>query len=172
MWNKFFSGYFNSIVLPIIILPIIIMFWFMYKVNNFIHPQIQKNNVVETIDKPMPPAENTKNQIIGNKDDLVAFSIMPNTKVHGVVSYRGIVKGGYFFEGNILVNILDMNKNVLLKSNGTAKDDWMTTSPVNFEGNIDFSKVPVGPAYLEIHNDNASGLPENDKSILVPIIIE
>jgi len=111
-------------------------------------------------------------QISGNKDDLVSFSILPNSKVHGVVSYRGVVKGGYFFEGNILINILDINKNSLKKSHADATTDWMTAGPVNFEGNIDFSLLQKGPAYLEIHNDNASGLPENDKSIFIPIIIE
>ena len=72
----------------------------------------------------------------------------------------------------ILINILDVDKNLLQASNAVAKTDWMTAEPVEFEGNIDFTLLPEGPAYFEIHNDNASGLPENDKSILIPIIIE
>ena len=110
--------------------------------------------------------------ILGNKDDLVSFSILPNTKVFGIQSYRGSVKGGYFFEGNILINILDANKKVLKKGNATAKTDWMTREPIEFEGSIDFTGLTKGPAYIEIHNDNASGLPANDKSILIPIIID
>jgi hypothetical protein len=109
---------------------------------------------------------------LGNKDDLITFSILPNTSVKGVVSYRGTIKGAYFFEGNILINVLDANKKVLKASNAIAKTDWMTAGPVDFEGNIDFGGLPAGAAYLEIHNDNASGLPENDKSILIPIVIE
>lgn len=111
-------------------------------------------------------------QIIGNKEDIIGFSIKPNVKVHGILSYRGSIKGGYFFEGNILINILDANKKVLKKSNAVAKTEWMTAGPVQFEGNIDFTGLPKGMAYFEIHNDNASGLPENDKSILIPIVIE
>ncbi|MEK7588953.1 MAG: hypothetical protein AAB438_04010 [Patescibacteria group bacterium] len=118
------------------------------------------------------PISNEDIQILGNKDDLVMFSILPSQRVHGVLSYRGDIKGGYFFEGNILINILDKNKNLLKASNGIAKTDWMTSGLVSFEGNIDFTNLPVGPAYFEIHNDNASGLPEHDKSILIPIIIE
>ena len=53
-----------------------------------------------------------------------------------------------------------------------ATSEWMTAGPISFEGNIDFTGLPKGQAYFEIHNDNASGLPENDKSILIPIIIE
>lgn len=126
---------------------------------------------IQIVDNTMPQIEN-KGEILGNKDDLVAFSIAPGTKVRGILSYRGVIKGGYFFEGNILVNILDKNQKVLKQSNAVAKTDWMTDKSVDFEGNIDFTGLKKGEAYFEIHNDNASGLPENDKSILIPIIIE
>lgn len=108
----------------------------------------------------------------GNRDDLITFSIWPETKVHGILSYRGVIKGGYFFEGNILINILDSNKNVLKNSNAMATTDWMTAGPVDFEGNIDFTNLPKGSAYFEIRNDNPSDIRANDKSILIPIIIE
>lgn len=103
--------------------------------------------------------------------DLSAFSTIPGSKVHGILSYRGTISGGYFFEGNILINVLDANKKVLKNSNAVAKTEWMTSGPVDFEGNIDFTNIAKGPAYLEIHNDNASGLPEKDKSVLIPITI-
>jgi len=126
---------------------------------------------VGTIDKVIDQGID-KTQLIGDKDNLIAFSIWPQSKVKGLVSYRGVIQGGYFFEGNILIGVANLNKKIILQSNGVAKTDWMTSGPVSFEGNLDFSKAPKGPAYLEIHNDNASGLPENDKSILIPIIIE
>ena len=108
-----------------------------------------------------------------SQGDLIAFSIFPGTKMpNGILSYRGTIKGGYFFEANIIINILDANKNVLKKSNGVAKTDWMTVGPVDFEGNIDFTGLSAGPAFFEIHNDNASGLPANDKSILIPIVLQ
>jgi hypothetical protein len=111
-------------------------------------------------------------QISGNRSDLISFSVPAGGKVSGVVSFRGVVKGGYFFEANILVNILDQNKNLIKQSNAIAMTDWMTTEPVTFEGSIDFGGLPKGRAYIEIHNDNASGLPENNKNILIPIVIE
>lgn len=130
---------------------------------------------VEDTSSKMPPISDADQiQVTGKAsiNDLIGFSIMPNTKVHGILSYRGTIQGGYFFEANILINILDKNKAVLKASNGVAKSDWMTSDPVDFEGNIDFTGLPAGPAYFEIHNDNASGEPENDKSILIPIVIE
>lgn len=122
---------------------------------------------------PEDSGQNISERMIeGNFADLVSFSILPNSKVSGVVSYNGSIKGAYFFEGNILINVLDNNKNLLLGGYTMATSEWMTVEPVSFEGNIDFTNLPKGPAYIEIHNDNPSDLPENDKNVLVPIIIE
>ena len=111
-------------------------------------------------------------RILGYREDLVASSIWAGEEVHGLLAFSGSVKGGYFFEGNIVINILDVNKKVLKASNAMAKTDWMTAEPVVFEGKIDFTGLPKGPAYFEIHNDNPSGLSANDKSILIPIVIK
>ncbi len=162
-YSEFFGSKLNTILLFILIILMVIAIKMMLE-NKEVYLSLGQNQE-QKIDTTTP-------QISGNKDDLVSFSILPNSKVHGVMSYRGVVKGGYFFEGNILINILDINKNSLKKSNAVAKTDWMTAEPVSFEGNIDFSSLPKGPAYLEIHNDNASGLPEHDKSIFIPIVIE
>ena len=150
------------LIIVIIIVLLAIIFLFTKKVNA---PVVENNNIIIK-------QENKNIEILGNKLDLVSFSIIPGSKVSGVMSYRGSVKGGYFFEANILINILDMNKKVLKTSNAVATSNWMTAEPVLFEGNIDFTRLTKGPAYFEIHNDNASGLPENDKSILIPIIIK
>ncbi len=121
------------------------------------------------------PVQNGKTpevQIEGNKEDLVSFSINPGQEVSGIVKTAGVIKGGYFFEANILTNILDSNKKLLKAGHGTATTDWMTSEPVTFTTNLDFTNLPKGKGYIEIHNDNASGLPENDKSVLIPIVIK
>lgn len=115
--------------------------------------------------------DNASVEILGNKDDLIDFSIKPLDNMKGEIIATGSVSGGYFFEGNILVNILDKNKKVLRNSYGTAKTDWMTSDPVGFDAFLNLNDLPKGLGYIEIHNDNASGLSENDKSILIPIII-
>ena len=172
MQNKFFGSKLNSILLLVLIVLMAIALYVMFQNKATYLPLYQKQIpvVINTTQEKIP--ENIRNQILGNKEDLVSFSIWPNTKVHGIVSYRGVIGGGYFFEGNILINILDVNKKILKKGNGITKDDWMTASPVNFEGNIDFTNIPKGKAYFEIRNDNPSDLREYDKSILIPIIID
>ena len=171
MQNKFFGSKFNSVLLLILIILMIVAIKIMLRNEKEYFGVFQKEApVINTTQEEIPIK--IKNEILGNKDDLISFSIWPNTKVHGVVSYRGVIKGGYFFEGNILINILDLNKKVLKNSNAMAKTDWMTTGPVSFEGNIDFTGLPKGKAYFEIKNDNPSDIREYDKSILIPIFIE
>lgn len=154
-----------------IITIIIVVLVLSVGVGLFIYGTSSKKEVIN-IDTTLPPIENN-DKIQGNKEDLISFSILPDTKVKGILSYRGSIKGGYFFEGNILINILDLDKRVLKASNAVAKSDWMTTEPVSFEGNIDFTDLPKGSAYFEIKQDDPSdgesGKPI--KSILIPIII-
>jgi hypothetical protein len=158
-----FSKLSKVLIMVIIMMSIVIVFLYTKKADA---------PIVTNDGKIIEPVKSINDEVLGNKDDLLAFSIAPGTKVKGVVSYRGVIKNTYFFEANILINILDLNKKVLKASNAVAKGEWMTSGPVNFEGNIDFTLLPKGQAYFEIHNDNASGLKENDKSILIPIIIE
>jgi hypothetical protein len=111
-------------------------------------------------------------QVSGNVADLVAFSIAPGAAVSGVVNATGSIKGAYFFEANIRVNVLDASKNVLKEGNGTATSDWMTSDPVSFAATIDFAGIPAGVGYVRLMNDNPSGMPENDKWIDIPVVFK
>lgn len=157
--NNFFGTKLNTVLLFVLIILMVFAIRIMLR-NEATYLPFLGNQTEEN------------SQVFGNKADLLSFSIAPGAKLQGVVSYKGSIKGGYFFEGNILINILDKNKKVIKAGHATAKTDWMTSGPVSFEGGVDVSALPKGPAYFEIHNDNASGLPENDKSVIIPIVIE
>ncbi len=152
----------KNLIIALVIIAIAISAFVVFKPHKAVAP------VVENTQQEQIPKEG----ILGNKDDLISFSIWPNTEVSGIRSFRGTIQGGYFFEGNILINVLDANKNIIKKSNAVAKTDWMTSGPVDFEGNIDFTGLPNGRAYIEIHNDNPSDIRANDKSVLIPVIIK
>jgi len=173
MNNKFFGSKLNSILLLVLIILMIIALCVMFNDKEKYLGAIPKQAPVISTEQEPIPAE-IKNQILGNKDDLVSFSIWPNTKVSGVLSYRGVIKGAYFSEGSFLVKILDINKKVLKTSNAISKSEWMTVGPVNFEGNIDFTDLTKGPAYFGLFQDDPSdgesGRPI--KNILIPIIIQ
>ncbi len=160
MRNKFFKEKIKITISFFTVIIFLVTLWVFRPISDLRNDIIKQNDPY-----PMGLVE-------GNRNDLIYFSIAPGAGVTGKIFTEGSVKNSYFFEGNILINILDANKKVLKKSNFMAKTDWMTVGPVEFEGYIDFTGFSKGLAYIEIHNDNASGLPENDKSILIPIIIE
>lgn len=159
----FFGSKLNTVLLLILIILMIFALRFMYKNSETYMPYLSEDQEIEIPENP----------ILGNKDDLVFLSIVPNTKVSGILNLEGEIKGGYFFEGNILVNILDKDKNILKQGYGTAITDWMTIGPVSFTADVDFTGLEKGQAYLEIKQDDPSdgesGKPI--KSILVPVII-
>lgn len=107
-----------------------------------------------------------------NVSDLVSFSIVAGQEVSGVMNATGEIQGGYFFEANILSSILDVNKKIIRAGHGTATTDWMTSDPVSFSTTLDFTGLPKGPAFVSIHNDNPSDMRENDKEILIPVVIK
>ncbi len=162
----FFGSKLNSVLLLILIILMIIALKWMHDNKEVYVPTVEQEK--------QTPTEQVMNRALieGRKDDLISFSIWPGSEVSGVKSYRGTVKGAYFFEANIRVNVLGVNKQLLKAGNAVAKTDWMTDGPVDFEGNVDFTGLPKGSAYIEIHNDNPSDLPQNDKSILIPIVIK
>lgn len=103
--------------------------------------------------------------------DLVSFSIQPGQTVSGVVHATGELNTSYFFEGNVVVNIVDANEAILRAGHGTATSDWMSPDPVSFSTDLDFSGLLPGPGFIALHNDNPSDMHENDKEILVPVVI-
>ena len=162
MENNFFGSKLNSVLLLILIILMVVVLWFMFQNKETYLPKSIKDN----------NNENVIRVIEGNKDDLLSLSILPNAQVSGMLNLSGEVKGAYFFEANILVNILDNSKNLLKSGNGQAVTDWMTVLPVSFTANLDFTGLPLGPAYLEIQNDDPSGGEAGPaKKILIPIII-
>lgn len=167
MQNKFFGSKLNSVLLLILIVLMIIAIIIMRKNEEIYLKGFQK------IDQNIDNNQNqNQNEITGNKEDLISFSVAPGQKVSGTIKVTGEIKGGYFFEANILVNVLDNNKSILKKGYGTATTDWMTSGPVAFTALIDFTELNSGPGYVEIQNDDPSdGEGGPAKKILIPITI-
>ena len=171
MQNKFFGSKLNTVLLFILIILMVIALIVMSKNKEMYlsgFKQLDQNAEVEKNQN----SNQSNNEILGNKEDLISFSVKPGQVVSGKMEVAGIISGGYFFEANVLINILDVNKNVLKKGYGTTTTDWMTAGPVTFTAMIDFTGLNKGNAYIEIQNDDPSdGEGGPAKKILIPVII-
>lgn len=124
------------------------------------------------VDAPVVVVPENKVEILGNKEDLLSFSVKPGDTVSGILNLSGTVKNAYFFEGNIGIGLLDANKNILKQGNGTAISDWMTTEPVTFTATIDATGLS-GKGYIAIQeNDPSGGEAGVPSEILIPVFFE
>jgi hypothetical protein len=110
--------------------------------------------------------------IFGTTGDLVEFTIQKNAVISGVTQASGLLKGGYFFEGNARGMLLDGNKQVQKTFSITATGDWMTTDAVPFDMTIDASGMLPGSGYIRIANDNPSGDSSKDKYVDIPVVFQ
>lgn len=111
-------------------------------------------------------------------DNATADMIVVDTPQPGGVTGKefvvvGKARGGWFFEASFPIEILGADGNVIGGTYATAEGDWMTSEFVNFKSEmIDLPSAYRGPATLVLHKQNASGLPENEASISIPIVVE
>lgn len=87
----------------------------------------------------------------------------------------GEARGQWFFEASFPVQVRDMQGTLLSLTTASAQGDWMTEDFVPFSAQITLSTdAPLfhGPAQLVLMKGNPSGLPENEDSITIPIIIQ
>ncbi len=101
--------------------------------------------------------------------DVVVFSPKANNEIRSPLKIEGKARGFWFFEASFPVKILDSTGKELGRGIMQAKSDWMTTDFVPFEGEIEFQPSTTNNGLLVLEKDNPSGLPENDKSIEIPI---
>ncbi len=133
------------IVLAIIILALaVVLFWPVHK---------------ETVLQSPPPA------------DIEVFSPKPNEVVSSPLKITGVVRGNGWngFEGQVGgVELLDANGAVLAQGPLTAITEW-TQLPTNFETTLIFPAPAIATGSLVFHNENASGDPAKDKTVIVPV---
>lgn len=98
-------------------------------------------------------------------------SPLPNSEIKSPITVSGRAKGVWFFEANAGLALLDSNKQPITIGNVTATTDWMTDDYVSFTGKITYPLAYKGQSgYIQFSNDNPSGLPENSKTFLVPVL--
>jgi hypothetical protein len=87
-------------------------------------------------------------------------------------SVIGEARGGWFFEASFPVSVIAESGEVLAETYATAEGDWMTPELVPFRAEVRVPESYIGKATIILKKDNPSGLPENDNSISIPIVIE
>ncbi|MDZ7726063.1 MAG: Gmad2 immunoglobulin-like domain-containing protein [Candidatus Campbellbacteria bacterium] len=119
------------------------------------------------------PGGETFTRDIGNemdKHDLIRVSSpRPGEEVGSNFTIEGQARGYWFFEATFPVSVENEDGEILAETYATAGGDWMTEDFVSFTAEIEVEGNYSGEARLVLHRANASGLPENDDQMFIPI---
>ena len=114
--------------------------------------------------------ENIGNEL--EKMDLIRIDTpRPNQTIESPVTITGQARGQWFFEGDFPVVLVDWDGLISAEGFATAEGSWMTEEFVPFSAMLEFET----PEYknngtLILRKDNASGLPEHDDALEVPVL--
>lgn len=113
-------------------------------------------------------AENTPKET-GIPEEIVIYAPQPNDQIESPYRVLGTARGSWFFEAVFPINLKDDKGNVIATAQANAISDWMTSEFVPFEAELIFKNQTSKTGTLVFHNDNPSGLPENDKEFTMPV---
>ena len=109
--------------------------------------------------------------ITSTSSQVEIVSPLPNSEITSPLVVSGRLRGGWFFEANAGLAVLDANKTPITTNYVTATTDWMTADWVSFTGTTTYPASYKGQkGYIQISNDNPSGMPENSKTFLIPVL--
>src|SRR6185436_9671606 len=88
------------------------------------------------LQQPKPVVEQPQPKVYTYKDLLKVDS--PRVTL-GKVEVSGMARGNWYFEASFPVEVVDADGTSLGKGPVQAKEDWMTTNYVPFQGTVTFS---------------------------------
>lgn len=105
--------------------------------------------------------------------DMISVTTpQPNDIIESPLTISGEARGWWYFEATFPVELKTESGEVLASWYAEAQSDWMSESFVPFEAEVSFT-FPEGESptrgVLILHRSNASGLPEHDASIEIPV---
>lgn len=116
---------------------------------------------------PLPSYTNT------TPDEIVVFDPSPGRRITSPYIIEGQARGSWFFEAIAPVILVDWDGRIIAEHYIEAQGNWMTEEFVPFTGTLNFENVPVSEdnsrGAVILRAANASGLPEYDRAIEIPI---
>jgi hypothetical protein len=112
---------------------------------------------------------------IGNaleKADLIVVETpRPGDTISSPLTISGQARGFWFFEASFPYELQDSNGTMIAQGPVQATGEWMTEEFVPFTVDITFPSQPTDSmGTLLLKKDNPSGLPENDDTLVIPVV--
>jgi immunoglobulin-like protein involved in spore germination len=95
-----------------------------------------------------------------------------NASVPKTFTVKGKAPGNWFSEAQAPVMVQASDGSKIAQAQARAQGDWQTTDLVDFTADVSIDPAYSGSATLVLLKDNPSGLPENDDSLEIPIVVQ
>ncbi len=105
-------------------------------------------------------------------DLVVVSSPLPGATVPAMFTVTGQARGTWYFEASFPLEVVSASGEQLVQMPVQAQGEWMTTNFVPFSAQITLPATYKGAAKIILRNDNPSGLPENEKRLTIPVVIQ
>ena len=107
-----------------------------------------------------------------NGEELIRVKTPPaNAPVNSPLTISGEARGVWYSEGGFPVRLISLNGRVLASGTAEAQGEWMAEDFVPFMSVINFRTENNILADLILDKANPSGLPKNDDSLTIPLLL-
>lgn len=156
------------VIIIILSLTTVAFFWFFHNSKNKNAQDKQANE--QRKEFKIQQAETPHSKKLSNKIK-VSFP-EPNEKVGGTIYITGIAEGGWYFEGDFPVKLVDKDGKILASAPASAQGEWMRESFVPFVAEIRHPVSKITEAKIILEKDNPSDIRELDESFEIPVTLE
>lgn len=130
-----------------------------------------------TIPAPSPAPSATSTSSVATStlplaERVIVTSPASGARVGPTFTVAGEAPGPWYFEASFPIKVVDANNNFIGQGIAQAQSDWMTVGQVPFLATVTVAPGYSGPATLVLLKDNPSGMPENDDSVSMPVVIQ
>ncbi|MBT3282574.1 hypothetical protein HON59_01005 [bacterium] len=147
------------------------------QITNFIECIEAGNPAMESYPRRCRAGGETFVENIGNeleKMDLIRIDTpRPNQVIKSPLSITGQARGMWFFEGDFPVVLTDWDGRIIAEGFASAGENAMVEEFVPFSAVLEFEAPDYkNNGILILKKDNASGLPEHDDALEIPVLFE
>ncbi len=105
-----------------------------------------------------------------DRDEIIPTQPLIGQRVTSPLVVEGRARGSWYFEASAPMELITSEGERIAEGFVTAQENWMTEEFVTFEGTLTFT-VPEGveSGTLILRADNPSGLPQEDRSVEIPV---
>lgn len=96
----------------------------------------------------------------------------PGDTVAHTLIIKGVAPGNWYFEASFPIKVTTPSDVTIGTGHAQAQADWMTTALVPFSATIQLAPSYSGPATVALLRDNPSGMPQNDDSLEIPVVVQ